>query len=145
MVLKKSAAILLSVFLCMGFAGMAHAATSGEGQTVNDVFKQKQQNAKTKKSQSDQQSTKADSLKNDQPSPVAGGGQTNIFIILIKLVGALAIVILLIYFLYKMVSKKTKAFREGGAIHTISGVSVGANRSVQLVKNWRRRFGIRSR
>lgn len=130
--LKKSAAVLLSLFLCLGFSGISYAATSGDTQTVNDVFKQKQQDAK--KSPSDKKDSNTQSLKNDKQSPIVSGGQTNIFVILIKLVGALAIVILLIYFLYKMVSKKTKAFRDGGAIHTVAGVSVGANRSVQLVK-----------
>lgn len=131
MLLKKSVAVMMILFLCMGFSGEAYAATSGDGQTVNDVFQQKKQDSK---SPSDKNESKNKSINSKDKAPVVSGGQTNMFVILIKLVGALAIVILLIYFLYRMVSKKTKAFRDGGSIYTVGGVSVGSNRSVQLVK-----------
>lgn len=131
MFLKKTAAVMIMLFLCLGGAGVSHAATSGSSPTVSDMFKNQQQKSKTPS-----KSNKVKSLgTGTQPStPVVSGGQTNIFFILLKLVGALGIVILLIYFLYKMVSKKTKAFHDDGSIHNVGGVSVGANRSVQLVK-----------
>lgn len=52
----------------------------------------------------------------------------------VKLLFALMFVLLLIYLLYRFVSKKTKSFQDYGAIKNIGGVAVGPNRSVQLVR-----------
>lgn len=53
---------------------------------------------------------------------------------IIKMFLGLAIILVLIYGLAKFVNKKTKSFSENRAIATIGGVSVGNNRSVQVVK-----------
>ena len=51
----------------------------------------------------------------------------------LKLIFSLAIILGLIYLLYRVVSKRTKTYRSDGAIKNVGGVSVGANRSVQLI------------
>ncbi|MFD2616878.1 flagellar biosynthetic protein FliO [Terrilactibacillus laevilacticus] len=58
----------------------------------------------------------------------------NVFLIFLKLIGALAIVLALIYVLYKLMLKRSKSYQEAGAIRNIGGVSVGHRRSVQLIR-----------
>ena len=56
------------------------------------------------------------------------------FMTFIKLIASLAIILALIYGLYRLLAKRAKVFRQTGPIKTIGGVSVGPNRSVQLIR-----------
>ncbi|WP_051991371.1 flagellar biosynthetic protein FliO [Shouchella xiaoxiensis] len=52
----------------------------------------------------------------------------------LKMIGALLLVVLLLVGLLKFVNKRARSFQETKAMSLVSGVSLGANRSVQLVK-----------
>lgn len=52
----------------------------------------------------------------------------------IKLFFALLFVLLLIYGLYRFVNKRTKSYQDYGALRNIGGISVGGNRSIQMVR-----------
>lgn len=61
-------------------------------------------------------------------------GTPDLFIAFLKLILALVLVLALIYFLYHFVAKRTRKFREGSTLKNIGGVSVGTNRSIQLIR-----------
>lgn len=52
----------------------------------------------------------------------------------VKMIAALIVVIALLYGLLRFVNKRAKTFQETKALHLVSGVSLGQNKSVQLVK-----------
>ncbi|WP_404409183.1 flagellar biosynthetic protein FliO [Jeotgalibacillus malaysiensis] len=52
----------------------------------------------------------------------------------VRLVGALAFVIILLYALLKFVNSKTKNFQQSRLIKNMGGTTLGGNRSVQIVK-----------
>lgn len=56
------------------------------------------------------------------------------FFMFVKLVGALIVILGLIFLFYKVVSKRTRSFQSDGSIKNIGGVAVGPNRSVQLIR-----------
>lgn len=114
----------LMMALLMGQSYNAFADTSQTGNTVEDMFKKQDSPNKG-------QDTKGDSSK---PKTAAVAKDTNLFMVFLKLIGALIIILLLIYFLYRVVSKRTKSYQDYGTIKNIGGVSVGANRSIQLVR-----------
>lgn len=53
---------------------------------------------------------------------------------IIKMLAALAFIVFLIYSLAKFVNKRTRSFQDNRALETLSGISVGQNRSIQIVK-----------
>lgn len=65
---------------------------------------------------------------------LAGATSTSTAWMFIKVIFVLAIVIALIYILLRFINARTRSFSEGRAIRNIGGISVGSNRSVQLVK-----------
>lgn len=52
----------------------------------------------------------------------------------LKMIGALLVVVFLLVGLLKFVNKRARSFQETKAMSLVSGVSLGGNRSVQLVK-----------
>lgn len=60
--------------------------------------------------------------------------EKNPFFMLLQLVFALLFVIALIYLLLRFMSKRSLSYRSTLALQNLGGVSLGANRSVQLVK-----------
>lgn len=52
----------------------------------------------------------------------------------LKMIGALLVVIALLFGLLKFVNKRARSFQESKALSLVSGVSLGGNRSVQMVK-----------
>ncbi|MBM7579869.1 flagellar biosynthetic protein FliO [Jeotgalibacillus terrae] len=52
----------------------------------------------------------------------------------VRLIGALALVIILLYALLKFVNSKTKNYQQSRLIKNMGGTTLGGNRSVQIVK-----------
>ncbi len=52
----------------------------------------------------------------------------------VRLIGALAFVVILLYALLKFVNSKTKNFQQSRLIKNMGGTTLGGNRSVQIVK-----------
>lgn len=50
-----------------------------------------------------------------------------------KFIGSFILIIALLYFVLKYLSKKTKMYQAGGPIHALGGHSLGNNRSLQMV------------
>ena len=50
------------------------------------------------------------------------------------MIGALIFVIAILYFLLKFVNKKNQSYQQNRIVQHLGGTSLGANRSVQIVK-----------
>lgn len=61
-------------------------------------------------------------------------GNSNLFLTFLKLFFSLLLVLALIYLLYHFVVKRTGKFAQVNALKNMGGVSLGANRSLQLVR-----------
>ncbi|MFV2046529.1 flagellar biosynthetic protein FliO [Metabacillus sp. YM-086] len=76
-------------------------------------------------------------VEDDQVSPdanVQGDALSVTAFDFIKMFFALGIVLFLIYFLLKFVTKRNRVFQQGQAIINLGGTNVGQNKSVQMVK-----------
>ncbi|QKY69044.1 flagellar biosynthetic protein FliO [Lentibacillus sp. CBA3610] len=62
------------------------------------------------------------------------GGTGSLLINLVKMAFALLLVLGLIYILLKFINKRSKRFQQVRGLENIGGVSVGSNKSVQLVR-----------
>ncbi|WP_096199372.1 flagellar biosynthetic protein FliO [Bacillus sp. FJAT-45350] len=60
--------------------------------------------------------------------------ETSFFVIFVQMIGALVVIIALIYIFLKFVNAKSRSFRNHHTIQNLGGVPLGANRSVQMVK-----------
>lgn len=119
--------VLVALALIFAPAVQTLAADSGSG-TVEDMFQNKKSDQES--GQSKNQSNKAE----NERAAVTPYGDSNLFLVFVKLVFALLLVLALIYLLYRFAVKRTGRFHEGGSLKNLGGVSVGTNRSVQLVQ-----------
>jgi len=103
-------------------------AESHQCETVSDCLqKSSDQKSEPASDQNKKQVTTDQAETNTSSSP-------STFMTLIKLIASLAIILGLIYGLYRLLAKRAKVFKQTGPIKTIGGVSVGPNRSVQLIR-----------
>ncbi|SDM64800.1 flagellar protein FliO/FliZ [Fictibacillus solisalsi] len=83
----------------------------------------------------DTKAGKEDQLKQQQEtkaeSSASGGSGVVTFI---KVLFSLGLVLFLLFFLLKMIQKRTKNYQEGKALQSLGGLNVGSNRSVQMIK-----------
>lgn len=119
---KRFLGLLLILCLFLVQSGVANAA-GGDGASAYDTI---QKHTSTSKDQKAPSQTKGQTL----PNSSAGGT----FLTFLKLLFALGVVLALILFLYRFLSKRTRAFQSVGHLRNLGGVSVGPNRSVQLVR-----------
>lgn len=105
----------------------AFAADSGNG-TVQEMLQQ--QNHRQKSQQNHGSSAKTSS--NATSTTLYGG--SNLFLDFIKIVFSLLLVLALIYLLYRFAAKRTGRFKEESHLKNLGGVSVGPNRSIQLIR-----------
>ncbi len=73
---------------------------------------------------------------------VVGGSTGPLFFDFIKLIFALLLVLALIYFLLKFVNKRNKLFSNVKALDNLGGISVGTNKSIQIIRIGSRFFVI---
>lgn len=119
--LKKLFIISMMSIICFfAINGQALAETEKKDETVDEWLK-------------DDSVSEHDSPAVDEVPP-AGSSNENLAFVFVKMLAALAFIVFLIYALAKFVNKRTKTFGGNRAIETIGGVSVGSNRSIQLVK-----------
>lgn len=117
--------VLVALLVVFGTDHQMVYADDGSG-TVSSLFQHQKQESKQKADKSNGAST----AKPSGPT----FADTNLFFIFIKLVLALAIVLALIYLLYHFAAKRGGRFQASQLLKNLGGVSVGANRSVQLVQ-----------
>ncbi|QDP40187.1 flagellar biosynthetic protein FliO [Radiobacillus deserti] len=62
------------------------------------------------------------------------GQESNLFFTFIKLILALGFILALIYFLLKFINKRNKMFQRVRTLENLGGLSLGANKSMQIVR-----------
>lgn len=96
-----------------------------ENQTVAESLKEKE----------NQRDDKVSQIENDlEEQPLELQEESSLIWSFVKLIGALAFVIFIMFFLLKLFNNRSRAFRANKTIENIGGVSLGANRSVQIVR-----------
>jgi|GEM_PF-512605 len=63
-----------------------------------------------------------------------GDSKTSIFVSFLKMIVAIAIILIMIYALLKFLNKRNKSFQKLGNLENLGGISVGANKSVQIIR-----------
>ncbi|MCP8616510.1 flagellar biosynthetic protein FliO [Salirhabdus salicampi] len=94
-----------------------------------------------KKTQNSQQDSDNPNGSNEQDEGDRDGGSVQVpqeegslFLVFVKMFFFLALILGLIYLLAKVLQKKNKMFQQVQGIETLGGVSLGANKSVQVVR-----------
>jgi len=67
-------------------------------------------------------------------TPFGDGGSGSVYWMLVKVIGFLAVIIAIFLFIMKFVAQKNRAFHSGRSIKPIGGLSLGQNKSVQVVQ-----------
>ncbi|HSH52925.1 MAG TPA: flagellar biosynthetic protein FliO [Bacteroidales bacterium] len=129
---KVSLIIILIVSLMFPLrASLAFAETielssaPGDGTVEEWLKQQNEQKDKKEKNKKENKETEQEIVKTS--------GQS-LWLSFLKLIVASIFVIGLLVFLLKFLNKRTKEFQEGKAMQNLGGISVGTNKSVQLVK-----------
>ncbi|WP_169513890.1 flagellar biosynthetic protein FliO [Halalkalibacillus halophilus] len=63
-----------------------------------------------------------------------GESNRSLFLDFVRMIIALVLVLALIYFLLKFLQKRTRIYQQSRALENIGGVSLGANKSAQMVR-----------
>ncbi|WP_376844402.1 flagellar biosynthetic protein FliO [Camelliibacillus cellulosilyticus] len=127
--IKALGVLILSLIISLNGGSVAAASGSFDGPSAYDTYNHTgTDDATNKKKGTEDQSQK---VKTDATQS-SGAGST--FVTFLKLLAAMAVILGLIYLLYRLVSKRNRAFQDYGAIKNLGGVPVGPNRSVQLIR-----------
>lgn len=82
----------------------------------------------------DSDGTPADETDNETNQSDVGKNEGSLFFTLVKMVFALLLVLGLIYLLLKFLKSRNKLFNQVQGLENLGGISVGPNKSVQLVR-----------
>jgi len=110
--------ILLISFLWLGGESSVHA----NGTMVDDCFNPE-----------DQENCEEESVPSIENQNEASGDPVT-WVTYVRLVAALAFVLILLYGLLKFVNSRTRNFQQSKFIQNMGGTTLGGNRSVQIVK-----------
>ncbi|MEK4535496.1 flagellar biosynthetic protein FliO [Peribacillus sp. FSL K6-1552] len=113
----------VSLVIAVFFSGAIQASAEDLDKTVKDVYEQTD-DLKTDKSK-DSQTTKQAS------NPEQVGITIWEFL---RMIFATIFVVGLLYIILKFINKKSKSYQKANSVENLGGTSLGANRSVQLVK-----------
>lgn len=127
MFLKGLISVIISLILVFSPNVQVFAADSGNG-TVQDMFNNQGSGQK-----SQHQGNSSSTSSGNATSTTLYGG-SNLFLDFLKIVFSLLIILALIYILYRFAAKRTGKFKEGSTLKNLGGVSVGTNRSIQLIR-----------
>jgi flagellar protein FliO/FliZ len=115
----------VSLMIAVFFSGSIQAQAEDLEKTVKDVYEQpndlKVDKGGTKDSKSIKQATNPDKV----------GITVWEFL---RMIFATIFVVALLYILLKFINKKSKSYQKANSVENLGGTSLGANRSVQLVK-----------
>ncbi|GAE24266.1 flagellar biosynthesis protein FliZ [Halalkalibacter wakoensis JCM 9140] len=121
---------LIFLFTFVGLPPLAQANTpNDENRRVSETL-----NPSTEEPVEDEMSPSAPVPETEEGSMEEIIPEQNTFLIFAQMISALALVIVLIYFLLRFISKRSQSFHSSKLLENIGGVPVGANKSVQLVK-----------
>ncbi|KYG35046.1 flagellar biosynthetic protein FliO [Alkalihalobacillus trypoxylicola] len=138
MVIRKTVMMCLVIIMLTGI-NIPSAIAEESNKMVNESLKERQ--AESEELVEEENQTPNDSENDTETTPfqdenedMVGLSNQNIFFSLLKLIGAFAFVIFLIYFGLRFINKKTQVYRSNHYMQNIGGVPLGSNRSIQLVR-----------
>ncbi|MGO4887769.1 flagellar biosynthetic protein FliO [Anaerobacillus sp. MEB173] len=130
MFLKQTISIIVCLVIYLVPFDSSFVQAEQDNKTVLEAI----ENEKKETQQPDPATEQNGSVNEEQIADEFVVENQSLFFVLIQMLGALIVVIGLIYFLLRFVNKKTQSFRSHQTIQNIGGVGLGANRSVQLIK-----------
>ncbi|WP_194841271.1 flagellar biosynthetic protein FliO [Salinibacillus xinjiangensis] len=130
--MKKHVFMILIILFCFLPFGKVEA-----NMNLNDYLEQNNSNEQKeeKKEEKKTSPTSEQEAENNWESE-----DQSLLLDIIKMVFMLAIVLALIYFLLKFLQKRNKMFQQTRSLENIGGISLGSNKSVQLLRIGKRVF-----
>ena len=122
-ILKKIAQVWIALGIALSFLAMP-AYAENLNQSVKDMYEQPQVSTTNDKQVDTKAAENADSTRDVGLS----------FWDFLRMIFTMIFVVALLYFILRFIGKKTKSYQKANFIENLGGTSLGANRSVQLVK-----------
>ncbi|MFJ7830097.1 flagellar biosynthetic protein FliO [Peribacillus sp. NPDC097284] len=120
----------VSLALVIVFCGAIQAHAQDQDDTVKNFFEP--ENSKTDKTDKSKESLSTDSQSTDEATNPEKVGITGWEFL--RMILATIFVVVLLYIVLRFVGKKSKTYQKANSVENLGGTSLGANRSVQLVK-----------
>ncbi|MGE6378073.1 flagellar biosynthetic protein FliO [Peribacillus muralis] len=114
----------VSLMMAIFFTGAIQAHAEAIDKTVKDAYKQP-----------DDKADKAESKDLESTNQASDPDKVGITVWeFLRMIFATIFVVALLYVLLKFINKKNKSYQKANSVESLGGTSLGANRSVQLVK-----------
>lgn len=116
----------VSLVLAIFFCGAIQVGAEDQDDTVKNYFEPE-----------DSKTDKTDKSKDSQPTTNQATNTTEVGITVwefLRMILATIFVVVLLYLVLRFVGKKSKSYQKANSVENLGGTSLGANRSVQLVK-----------
>ncbi|MGM9956807.1 MAG: flagellar biosynthetic protein FliO [Peribacillus sp.] len=120
----------VSLALVIVFCGAIQAHAQDQDDTVKNFFEP--ENSKMDKTDKSKESLSTDSQSTDEATNPEKVGITGWEFL--RMILATIFVVVLLYIVLRFVGKKSKTYQKANSVENLGGTSLGANRSVQLVK-----------
>lgn len=120
----------VSLALVIVFCGAIQAHAQDQDDTVKNFFEPG--NSKTDKTDKSKESLSTNSQSTDEATNPEKVGITGWEFL--RMILATIFVVVLLYIVLRFVGKKSKTYQKANSVENLGGTSLGANRSVQLVK-----------
>ncbi|MFJ7638581.1 flagellar biosynthetic protein FliO [Peribacillus sp. NPDC097225] len=120
----------VSLALVIVFCGAIQAHAQDQDDTVKNFFEP--ENSKTDKTDKSKESLSTNSQSTDEATNPEKVGITGWEFL--RMILATIFVVVLLYIVLRFVGKKSKTYQKANSVENLGGTSLGANRSVQLVK-----------
>jgi flagellar protein FliO/FliZ len=125
--------IALILILSVGFVqNVVSAETIEENRTVSELLNGRELNEEEPSNEGETPMPTENEAEEEMVGDILP--EQNTFLIFVQMISALVLVIVLIYFILRFVSKRSQSFRSSKVLQNVGGVPLGANKSVQLVK-----------
>lgn len=127
--MKRKRLVIIGLFILMILAPNYAFAQEPSSGFVNEWL----ENDSSEVEQLESDSSEVEQLESEEFAPVSESG-TNSFILLLRVVLALAFILGLIYFLLKFINRNGNLSKQGEALENMGGISLGTNKSIQLIR-----------
>ncbi len=131
--MKLKRLTLLVILFCLP-AMTVHASTMSDFASVADLLNSDSEDQINDESDREVPMNEADEGTNEEEEDIAFQNDRSLLIDFLKMLAALAAVLLLIYYLLKFIQKRSRLYQQTRALENLGGISLGANKSVQIVR-----------
>lgn len=127
--MKTKRLVIIALFILMIFAPNYTFAQEPSSGFVNEWLENDSSNVE----QFESDRSELEQMESEEFEPVPESG-TNSFMLLLRVVLALAFILGLIYFLLKFINRNGNLSKQGEALENMGGISLGTNKSIQLIR-----------